>query len=64
MVAPEMGEIEIHGWKDILHAMETMHFTGTSPRAWVEECPANQWDRPGGACPWALSAWTMSKNIV
>jgi DNA polymerase III delta prime subunit len=64
MIAPEMNEIEIHGWKDILAAMETMQCTGTSPRAWIEECPANQWDRPGGACPWALTAWTMSKNIV
>jgi hypothetical protein len=64
MVAPEMDTIEIHGWTDILHAMETMQSSGTAPRAWIEECPVNQWDRPGGACPWALSAWTLCKKIA
>jgi hypothetical protein len=64
MIAPDMGCISIHSWNDILVAMETMQSSGSSPRAWIEECPASQWDRPGGACPWALSAWTMSKNIL
>jgi len=64
MIAPEVEGVEIHTWKDILMVMEMMQNTGTSPRAFVEECPANQWDRPGGACPWALTAWSMSKHIV
>jgi hypothetical protein len=64
MVAPVMAQMEIRGWADILTAMDTMQSTGSAPRAWIQDCPVTQWDRPGGACPWALSAWTMSKSIA
>ena len=64
MVAPDMTQMDIHGWGDILTAMETMQSSGSAPRAWIQDCPASQWDRPGGACPWALSAWSMSKSIA
>ena len=63
MISPDMDTLVIRGWNDILAAMETMQQSGTAPRAWIKDCPANQWDRPGGACPWALSAWMMCKNI-
>jgi hypothetical protein len=63
MIDPAMNACTIQQWKDILLAMETLQDSGTSPRAWIDTCPASQWDRPGGACPWALSAWSMSAKL-
>lgn len=48
-------------WTGLLTAMEEIQRTGTSPAAWLG--PA-AWERPGGACPWAVSAHIMAKSIV
>lgn len=48
-------------WTELLSVMEEMQRTGTSPATWLG--PA-AWERPGGACPWALSAHIMAKSIV
>ncbi len=46
-------------WSEILHCMEVLQRTGSSPRAWLEMhgCHVSQaFERAGGACPWALFA--------
>jgi hypothetical protein len=52
----------IRTWTDILHRMERIKSTGTNPRAWVHD-KSSVWDRPGGACPWALTALTMLHSM-
>lgn len=46
----------VGGWAALLVAMEEVARTGTSQREWLGGASASDWDRPGGACPWALTA--------
>ncbi|NCY20391.1 hypothetical protein EBX31_00355 [bacterium] len=53
----------VDGWAALLAAMEEISRTGTSQREWVGDSRSSDsrsvggdWDRPGGACPWALTA--------
>ena len=49
-------------WPDVLRIMETIHATGSSPRAYSDQ-NSTVWDRPGGICPWALLGLELSKMI-
>jgi len=45
------------GWAGVLATMEALQRTGSAPRALLAGVtPAEAWERPGGACPWALTA--------
>ena len=63
MIAPSVVDRkkEPTSWAELLTAMEEMQRTGSSPAAWLG---AAAWERPGGACPWAVSAHIMAKSIV
>jgi hypothetical protein len=44
-------------WAGVLATMEALQRTGSAPRALLAgTVPAEAWERPGGACPWALAA--------
>jgi hypothetical protein len=56
LVAPTVPLVaSVGGWGALLAAMEELARTGSSQREWLG-ATANDWDRPGGACPWALLA--------
>ena len=46
-------------WQRVLQLMEAVQQTGTNPRVFVGE--SQGWDRPGGVCPWALTAKALSR---
>jgi hypothetical protein len=49
------------GWGGILATMEALQRTGSAPRALLAgKVPAEAWERPGGACPWALTARALA----
>ena len=50
-----------HSWTELLHFMEAVQSTGSSPRAYSD----NQtiWNRPGGICPWAQFALEFSQSV-
>lgn len=50
-------------WPSLLAAMEALQKTGTNPRAWLANDDRTIWDRPGGACPWAITAELLVRNI-
>jgi hypothetical protein len=51
-------------WRALLAAMERLQSTGSAPRAYLgERVSADQWDRPGGACPWAITAAALAKGF-
>lgn len=64
-VATEVAAPEVTSWADLLHAMEAVQQSGTSPRLWLGKAapPTAVWERPGGACPWALLAHTLAKSL-
>jgi hypothetical protein len=44
-------------WTSILATMEALQRTGSAPRALLAgKVPTELWERPGGACPWAVAA--------
>lgn len=50
------------GWVGVLATMEALQRTGSAPRAFLTgSVPAELWERPGGACPWALTARALAK---
>lgn len=51
----------VKSWVDVLQAMEQLQSTGSSPRAWLDDA-SPVWERPGGACPWAITAKILSKS--
>lgn len=56
LVAPTVLPVaSVGGWGALLAAMEEISRTGSSQREWIGVA-AGDWDRPGGACPWALMA--------
>jgi hypothetical protein len=57
MVAPGLPAAgSLHTWSELLATMEALQNTGTAPRAWVGTSAMADWERPGGACPWAVLA--------
>lgn len=64
MIAPTVPASDsVRTWSDLLRSMEEVQRTGTNPRAWLATVPAPTWDRAGGACPWAITAWLLSAQI-
>lgn len=52
------------GWAGVLATMEALQRTGSAPRALLAgKVPAELWERPGGACPWALTARALAATI-
>lgn len=50
-------------WSTLLQIMERINQTGSSPRALLgERVSSDVWDRPGGACPWAILASTLANS--
>ena len=47
---------DVKTWADALRAMEDLQKSGSAPHMWIDGGPTAEWDRPGGACPWALTA--------
>ena len=49
------------GWAGVLATMEALQQTGSAPRAFLAgSVPTELWERPGGACPWALTARALA----
>lgn len=56
---------DVKTWASLMEAMETLQRTGSSPRAWLQTHGLDAaWDRPGGACPWALTALAMAPKLA
>lgn len=56
---------DVTDWRSLLSVMESLQQTGSSPRAYLgDQVTADIWDRPGGACPWAITAATLAADIV
>ena len=54
---------QVRSWPELLAAMETLQNTGTVPRAWIGGAATVDWERPGGACPWALTAAAIAGRL-
>jgi hypothetical protein len=53
---------DVKSWADVLHTMELIQQSGSSPRTvLMDSAPA--WERPGGACPWALTARALAAKV-
>jgi hypothetical protein len=61
MIAGTMsqGPADVKSWENMLHAMEELQKSGTAPHMWLGIGSTAEWERPGGACPWALSAASL-----
>jgi hypothetical protein len=63
-IATDMSPVSsVKSWATLLQAMEQLQASGTSPRAWLEST-SPVWERPGGACPWAITAKILSSSIM
>jgi hypothetical protein len=51
-------------WADILHTMEDLQKSGSAPHMWLHVGSTTEWERPGGACPWALTAATLMRRFI
>ena len=48
-------------WVGVLATMEALQKTGSAPRALLAgTVSAEAWERPGGACPWAVTARALA----
>lgn len=55
---------DVTDWRSLLAVMEGLQRSGSSPRAYLgDQVSAETWDRPGGACPWAVTAATLAAGI-
>lgn len=51
-------------WATVLERLEFLQKTGSAPHMWLG--PAGEgldWERPGGACPWALAARALASGV-
>lgn len=65
--SPSPSPSSVYDWSTLLATLEALQRTGTNPRAWLASGVGDDrtvWERPGGACPWAIVAETLSRNIV
>lgn len=59
------AEADVTDWPALLALMEKLQQTGSSPRAYLgDQVTADVWDRPGGACPWAILATTLAADLA
>lgn len=64
MLGMTTGPDDVHSWTDLITAMEELQRTGTAPRAWLGALGvAMEWERPGGACPWSLTAAALATHL-
>jgi hypothetical protein len=57
-------DTDVSDWRSLLAVMEGLQGSGSSPRAYLgDQVTADVWDRPGGACPWAITAAALSASI-
>ena len=56
--------VNVRSWSDLLAAMEEIQSTGTNPRTWLRADTNPAWERPGGACPWSLTAGALAKRMA
>lgn len=54
---------DVGSWAELLTAMEAVQRSGTAPRAWLGSTDT-VWERPGGACPWALTACALANRMA
>ena len=55
---------DVTDWRSLLAILEGLQRTGSSPRAYLgDQVTAETWDRPGGACPWAITAATLAADL-
>ena len=47
-------------WSYVLRIMEEIQATGTNPKSLIGK---GVWDRPGGICPWAVIAMSLSQDL-
>ena len=52
----------VSNWKELLAVMEHISESGSSPRAMLDDTRA-VWERNGGACPWALTAYSLAQAL-
>jgi hypothetical protein len=57
-----MAPDDVKTWANVLKAMEDLQQTGSCPRVWLDDSTP-VWERPGGACPWALTAYMVAKRL-
>lgn len=55
---------DVMSWSDMLRAMESLQKSGTAPHMWLGVGSTAEWERPGGACPWALTAATLAGRFT
>lgn len=56
--------LEPTDWGSVLAILEGLHSSGSSPRAYLgDQVAVDVWNRPGGACPWAISAVSLAADI-
>jgi hypothetical protein len=64
MIADTMPAVgSVTSWSDVLATMEALQRTGTAPKAWLGESDL-AWERAGGACPWALTAYALANKLA
>ena len=57
-------ETDVVDWRSLLAVMEGLQQSGSSPRAYLgDQVAAETWDRPGGACPWAVTAASLATSL-
>jgi hypothetical protein len=58
------ADTNVTDWRSLLAVMEGLQLSGSSPRAYLgDQVSADVWDRPGGACPWAITAATLAASL-
>lgn len=59
-----VAEIDsVRSWSALLETMEEIQRTGTNPRTWLADTNP-VWERPGGACPWAIVSALLAKQLT
>ena len=60
----DWADTDVTDWRSLLAIMEGLQRTGSSPRAYLgDQVAAEIWDRPGGACAWAITAATLASSL-
>lgn len=63
MVAGAAKPDDVRSWGDLLSAMEHLQNSGSAPHMWLGVPSTTDWERPGGACPWALTAAALMRGV-
>lgn len=62
IVSTDITTTGVNSWNDILHIMEHLQKSGSAPHMWLGIGSTTEWERPGGACPWALTAAALMER--